>query len=111
MPRFLGWLRKGRRSLNWIDEINPADYVLLDSDLPADLHMAGDIGAAARASEMAVMKDGKADVETVALVEGPEIICRPYPEGKFDCIGGNYLLSVYIYETADLARSAWEKTM
>ena len=95
----------------WIDEINPADYVLLDSDLPVGLHVAGDIGAAARASEMAVMKDGKAQVERVAFVEAHEIICRPDPEGKYDCIGGNYLLSVYIYETADLARSAWEKTM
>ena len=96
---------------DWIDEINPADYVLLDSDLPADLHVAGDIGAEARAAEMAVTKDGRAEVERFAFVEVHETICRPDPEGVYDCIGGNYLLSVYIYETADLARSSWEKTM
>ena len=24
---------------DWINEINPADYVLLDGDLPSDLHV------------------------------------------------------------------------
>jgi len=96
---------------DWIEEINPADYVLLDSDLPADLHVAGDISAEARAAEAAVMRDGKADVERFAFVEVHENICRPDPEEVYDCIGGNYLLSVYIYETAAQARAAWEKTM
>jgi len=96
---------------DWIEEINPADYVLLDSDLPADLHVAGDISAEARAAEAAVMKDGKADVERFAFVEVHENICQPDPEGVYDCIGGNYLLSVYVYETATQARAAWEKTM
>jgi len=96
---------------DWIEEINPADYVLLDSDLPADLHVAGDISAEARAAEAAVMRDGKADVERFAFVEVHENICRPDPEEVYDCIGGNYLLSVYVYETAAQARAAWEKTM
>ncbi|AET63995.1 hypothetical protein Mhar_0617 [Methanothrix harundinacea 6Ac] len=96
---------------DWIEEINPSDYVLLDSDLPADLHVAGDISAEARAAEAAVMRDGKADVERFAFVEVHENICRPDPEEVYDCIGGNYLLSVYVYETAAQARAAWEKTM
>ena len=96
---------------DWIEEINPADYVLLDSDLPADLHVAGDISAEARAAEAAVMRDGKADVERFAFVEVHENICSPDPEEVYDCIGGNYLLSVYVYETAAQARAAWEKTM
>ncbi len=95
----------------WISEINPADYVLLDSDLPADLHVAGEISAEAQAAEMAVERDGRADVERVAFVEVHENICEPDPDGVYDCIGGNYLLSVYVYETADLARSAWENTI
>lgn len=96
---------------DWIEEINPADYVLLDSDLPADLHVAGDISAEARAAEAAVMKDGRADVERFAFVEVHETICQPDPEGVYDCIGGNYLLSVYIYETMDQARAVWENTI
>ncbi|HPE63297.1 MAG TPA: hypothetical protein PLQ49_04220, partial [Methanothrix sp.] len=95
----------------WISEINPADYVLLDSDLPADLHVAGEISAEAQAAGTAVERDGRADVERVAFVEVHENICEPDPEGEYDCIGGNYLLSVYVYETADLARSAWENTI
>jgi hypothetical protein len=95
----------------WISEINPADYVLLNSDLPSDLKVAGDIAADARASEMGVTRDGKAEVERVAFLEAHESICHPDPEGKYDCLGGNFLLSVYVYETPDLARSAWEKTM
>lgn len=44
---------------DWISEMNPADYVLLDSDLPSDLHVAGDISAEARAAEMAVEREGR----------------------------------------------------
>ncbi|HPJ30168.1 MAG TPA: hypothetical protein PLZ42_02115 [Methanothrix sp.] len=96
---------------DWINEINPADYVLLDSELPADLHVAGEIFAEARAAEMAVEREGRADVERVAFFEAHENICQPDPDGIYDCIGGNLLLSVYVYETADLARSAWENTI
>jgi hypothetical protein len=96
---------------DWINEINPADYVLLDSDLPADLHVAGDIFADARAAETAVVEDGRADVERGAFVEVHENICQPDPDGVYDCIGGNYLLSVYIYETMDQARAVWENTI
>jgi len=96
---------------DWINEINPADYVLLDSDLPSDLHVAGDISADARAAEMAVMRDGNADVERFAFVEVHENICQRDPEGVYDCIGGNYLLSVYVYETTDLAKAVWENTI
>jgi hypothetical protein len=95
----------------WIDEINPADYILLDTDLPAGLHVAGEIFAEARAAETAVMKDGRADVERFAFFEANENICQPDPEGVYDCIGGNYLLSVYVYETVDLARAVWENTI
>jgi len=96
---------------DWINEINPADYVLLDGDLPSDLHVAGDISADAQAAEMAFMKDGKADVERFAFVEVHENICEPDPEGVYDCLGGNYLLSVYVYETVDQARAVWENTI
>lgn len=96
---------------DWINEINPADYVLLDSDLPAGLHVAGDILAYARAAETAVMKGGRADVERFAYFEANENICQPDPEGVYDCIGGNLLLSVYVYETADQARAVWENTI
>lgn len=96
---------------DWINEIKPADYVLLDADLPSDLHVAGDISAEAQAAEMAVMKDGKADVERVAFVEMHENICQPDPEGVYDCIGGGYILSVYVYETADQAKAVWENTI
>jgi hypothetical protein len=96
---------------DWINEINPADYILLDSDLPSDLHVAGDISAEARAAEMAFMKDGRADVERFAFVEVHENICEPDPEGVYDCLGGNYLLSVYVYETTDQAKAVWENTI
>lgn len=95
----------------WLEEINPADYALLDSDLPGGLHVAGDIVAYADAAEMAVMKDGRTEVERVAFAFVSENICQPDPKGVADCIGGNYLLSVYVYETADQARAAWEKTV
>ena len=95
----------------WINEINPADYMLLDSDLPSDLKVAGDINVEARASEMAVVRDGRTEVERVAVVEMHESICQPDPEGVYDCIGGNYLVDVYVYETADLARAVWENTI
>lgn len=95
----------------WINEINPVDYVLIDSDLPSDLHVAGDIDVEARAAETAVMKDGRADVERVAFVEMHESICQPDPEGVYDCIGSNYLVDVYVYETAELARAVWENTI
>ena len=65
----------------WINEINPADYILLDSDLPADLHVVGEIFAEARAAETAVVKDGRSDVERGAFVEVHEDICQPDPEG------------------------------
>lgn len=95
----------------WINEINPVDYVLIDSDLSSDLHVAGDIDVESRAAETGVMKDGRADVERVAFVEMHESICQPDPEGVYDCIGGNYLLSVYVYETMDQARAVWENTI
>jgi len=95
----------------WINEINPADYILLDSDLPSDLKVVGDINVEAKASETAVIRKGKSDVERVAVVEIHEDICHPDPEGIYDCIGGNYLVDVYVYETADLARAVWENTI
>ena len=96
---------------DWLNNLNPADYVLINSDLPSDLKVAGDIYAEAQAAETTLLRNGKAEVERVAFAQIDENICHPDPEGIFDCVGGNYLVNVYVYETPELARAAWENTI
>lgn len=97
--------------LDWLNNFNPADYVLINSDLPSDLKVVGDIYAEAQAAETTLLRDGKAEVEMVAFAQIYEDICHPDPEGIFDCVGSNYLVNVYVYETPELARATWENTI
>jgi hypothetical protein len=95
----------------WLNNLNPADYVLINPDLPPDLKVVGDIYAWADAAEMTFIRNGTAEVERVAFAQIYENICHPDPEGVFDCVGSNYLVNVYVYETTELARAAWENTI
>ena len=95
----------------WLNNLNPADYVLINSDLPSYLKVVGDIYAWAEAAEMTVIRNGTAEVERVAFARIDENICHPDPEGIVDCVGSNYLVNVYVYETPELARAAWENTI
>jgi hypothetical protein len=86
----------------WLQNINPADYVLLASDLHDPFAFSGDIGAEAKSLGTAVTAGRGLERQDVAYLQAGQSIKYIGPGSREDC-PAYITLTVFVFETREQA--------